>query len=173
MRRNLSLIAVCLFVGLSVGCSSAPVLGELPPEYDAPPQVHAGLRPVVDRHINLLQTGQYTLLFFELPKRAQIRFVETKSFFGRIMGSAPMPVSIRDDLMMLKDVVIHGWPLPGTELPLYRHEGGGAVLVIYDMSFDDPGWLEPVPLRLVLRYAWDGAKWRLFGLRLKGPMFRQ
>jgi len=173
MLRNLSLVAVCLLVGLSVGCSSGPVLGELPPEYDAPPQVYVGLQPLVDAHIDLLKTGQHTLLFYVLPKGAQTRFIRNKGIWARIMGSAPMPVSILDDLRLLKDVVIHGWPLPGAKLPLYRLEGGSSVLVIYDMNCEDPGWLDPIPLRVTFRYAYDGKTWCLFGLRLKGPMFAQ
>jgi len=171
MRRKLSFVAVLLFVGLSVGCGSTSVLGELPPEFNASPQVRAGLRPLVEEHLGLLKTGQYTLLFYTLPERAQVRFVETKSFWGKIMGSAPMAVSLREDLMKLKDVMLGGLPLPGAKLPLYRMEGGRSVLVIYDMSCEEAGWLEPIPLRLTLRYAHNGEKWKLFGLRLKGPMF--
>jgi len=172
MRRKLSLVAVCLLTGLSVGCVT-PDLDELPPVYDAPPQVHAGLRPLVDSHLNMLKTKQHSLLFFTMPKRARTRFIERGGFWASIMGSAPMPRSVLDDMRLLEDVAISEWPLPGEKLPLYRLGSGRSVLVIYDMSCEDPGWLEPIPVRVVFRYAHDGEKWTLFGLRLKGPMFPQ
>ena len=139
---------------------------------DPPAAVMQQIRPVTQQTIRALQEGHIAEVWYSLPPDPGVRYrMPVLSFWQKLgLSEGSGPISIYDDLTILKQLPIAAWP-DAAQPPNMTWLGPSAALCTYELPYAWASESGPETVRIEMTFLKRNAVCVLYMIRLHGAPF--